>query len=71
MLRWPGDPNDLTVKSMNEGLRFTSRGLFAAIRNVATHSTEDVPQQEALEQLAALSSLARWIARCELLLVAD
>ena len=37
-----------------------------AIRNPATHSTSDASAQEALEQLAILSTLARWIDQCEL-----
>jgi hypothetical protein len=37
-----------------------------AIRNPATHSTDDLAEQEALEQLAVLSTLARWIDGCEL-----
>lgn len=32
-----------------------------AVRNVATHEAEDDDEQRALEQLAALSVLARWI----------
>ncbi|WP_431072114.1 TIGR02391 family protein [Microbacterium phyllosphaerae] len=65
-LRWPGKDEDLTVKSMRVGMLNMAQGAFAAIRNTATHSTEDLPKQEALEQLATLSILARWIDKCEL-----
>ncbi|HEU5270295.1 MAG TPA: TIGR02391 family protein [Jatrophihabitans sp.] len=65
-LRWPGDDTDLTVKAMRSGLLQFSQGCFMAIRNPATHSTSDTSVQEALEQLAILSTLARWIDRCEL-----
>jgi uncharacterized protein (TIGR02391 family) len=65
-LRWPGDDSDLTVKSMRVGILNLAQGMFSAIRNPATHSTEDMERQEALEQLATLSILARWIDRCEL-----
>ena len=65
-LRWPGDDSNLTVKAMRVGILNMSQGVFSAIRNPATHSTEDMERQEALEQLATLSILARWIDRCEL-----
>ncbi|MFK3678701.1 TIGR02391 family protein [Microbacterium sp. NPDC090218] len=65
-LRWPGNEDDLTVKTMRVGILHLAQGAFAAIRNTATHTTEDLPKQEALEQLATLSILARWIDRCEL-----
>lgn len=65
-LRWPGTDSDLTVKSMRTGLLNLSQGVFAAIRNTATHTTVELPKQEALEQLATLSLLARWIDECEL-----
>ncbi|MFJ4160249.1 TIGR02391 family protein [Microbacterium testaceum] len=64
-LRWPGEDNDLTVKTMRVGILNMAQGVFSAIRNPATHSTEDMERQEALEQLATLSILARWIDRCE------
>lgn len=67
-LRWPGNDDDLTVKSMRVGILNVAQGVFAAVRNIATHSTEDMPKQEALEQLATLNLLARWIDQCELAL---
>jgi uncharacterized protein (TIGR02391 family) len=67
-LRWPGEPNDLSVRSMNEGLRGLAVGCFQGIRNIATHdATEEPPENEALEQLATLSLLARWIEACHVL----
>ncbi|MEV4738548.1 MULTISPECIES: TIGR02391 family protein [unclassified Microbacterium] len=65
-LRWPGNNDDLNVKTMRVGILNMAQGVFAAIRNPATHSTDELPRQEALEQLATLSILARWIDRCEL-----
>ncbi|WP_217184948.1 TIGR02391 family protein [Streptomyces sp. AC495_CC817] len=64
-LRWPGKDDDLTVKSMRQGILNLAQGVFAAIRNPASHSTDETPRQEALEQLATLSILARWIEKCE------
>lgn len=43
-----------------------AQGVFAVIRNPATQSTDELPQQEALEQLATLSILTRWNDCCEL-----
>jgi len=65
-LRWPGDDNDLTVKAMRVGALNMAQGVFSGIRNPATHTTDELPKQEALEQLATLSVLARWIDKCEL-----
>lgn len=65
-LRWPGDDTDLTVRAMRSGLLQFSQGCFLAIRNPATHGTADVAAPHALEQLAILSTLARWIDQCEL-----
>ncbi|AYJ49000.1 hypothetical protein D8W71_12365 [Rhodococcus sp. P1Y] len=64
-LRWPGDPAALTVKAMNDGIRAFSVGCFQAIRNPLTHSVDEIPKQVALEQLSALSVLARWVDECE------
>lgn len=68
-LRWPGLDDDLTVKAMRVGILQLAQGVFSAIRNPATHSTDDMQRQEALEQLATLSILARWIDRCDLVTV--
>lgn len=63
-LRWPGDPTDRQVKSMNDGLRQFAAGAQLTIRNSAVHSTDDMGEQEALERLAVLSLLARWMDDC-------
>jgi uncharacterized protein (TIGR02391 family) len=65
-LRWPGKDDDLTVKAMRQGILNLAQGTIAAIRNPASHTTDNLPRQEALEQLAILSLLARWVERCEL-----
>lgn len=64
-LRLPGDPTDLTIKSRNRALRPFADGCFAGIRNQAAHEHgPDWDEQTALEFLAALSILARWIDEC-------
>lgn len=63
-LRWPGDPTHLTVKSVQEGLRQFAPGTQMLIRNPATHLDEEPTEQIALEQLGALSSLARTVDTC-------
>lgn len=65
-LRWPGDATNRDVKSMNEGLRQLGPGVQMTIRNSAAHDTDEMPEQQALERLAALSLLARWVDECEL-----
>jgi hypothetical protein len=50
-LRWPGDPADQTVKSMNDGLRQFAPGAQMTIRNPATHGPGEMTQQEAVERL--------------------
>jgi hypothetical protein len=65
-LRWPGNDDDLTVKAMRQGILNMAQGVFSAIRNPATHTTNELPKQEALEQLATLSVLARWTESCRI-----
>lgn len=65
LLQWPGDPNDLTVKSMRAGLGKYAPGVNMTIRNTAAHGTAEMSAQDAMERLAALSLLARWIDECE------
>lgn len=65
-LRWPGEDSNLTVKAMRTGLLQFSQGCFMAIRNPTTHGTTELSTQQALEHLAVLSMLARWIDGCEL-----
>ncbi|WP_245962290.1 TIGR02391 family protein [Streptomyces ardesiacus] len=66
VLTWPGDPNDRTVSSMQNGLSKYAPGLNMTVRNTATHGPSDeMTAQQALERLAALSLLAHWIDECE------
>ncbi|MFI5945861.1 TIGR02391 family protein [Streptomyces uncialis] len=65
LLRWPGDQSDRTVSSMNHGLAKYAPGVNMTIRNTAAHGNTDLTAQAALERLAALSLLARWIDECE------
>jgi Protein of unknown function (Hypoth_ymh) len=60
-LRIPGDPRNLTVISRQQGALQFGLGCFRAIRNPAAHETREPGHQEALEQLAGLSVLARLI----------
>ncbi|MEG8036452.1 TIGR02391 family protein [Sphingomonas sp. LR61] len=63
-LRWPGDPTDRTVRSMNDGLRSITAGVQMTIRNPAAHETEQWTLVEASERLAVLSLIARWLETC-------
>jgi Protein of unknown function (Hypoth_ymh) len=51
--------------SAHDGARSFGIGCTLAIRNVATHGTEEMPEQETLEQLAALSVFARMVAAAQ------
>ena len=59
-LHLPGDKSSRTWKSRQEGLHLLAQGAFAGIRNVATHTDREWPEQVALEHLAVLSVVARW-----------
>lgn len=64
-LRFIGDRSSQTWRSLQEGAGSFGRGCFAAIRNPKAHELEhSVTTQEALEELSALSRLARWIDGC-------
>ena len=52
-------------KSAHEGAMNFGRGCAQGIRNMHAHGTGDLPEQEALEYLAALSVLARWVETAE------
>ncbi len=56
-------PDDWT--SAHEGAMHLGMGCAQGIRNPQAHPSEDITEQEALEQLAALSVLARWADACE------
>lgn len=64
-LRLPDDDDGKTSKSIRRGIRAFAEGSFAAIRNPAAHDGTELSETEALEQLAALSILARWVDRAE------
>ena len=51
--------------SAHEGAMHYGRGCAQGIRNLNAHGTGGLPEQEALEYLASLSVLARWVAACE------
>jgi hypothetical protein len=57
------DPDDSdTYKSVQRGAMALAEGIYAGIRNPLNHeSPEDIGEQVALEYLAALSVLARWV----------
>lgn len=65
-LRWPGDPKNEDVKTMNNGLRSFGSGVQSTIRNPSSHGVSELSEQEGLERLAVLSLLARWVDECEL-----
>lgn len=66
-LRFPGlREGSEPFKNAHFGAMYFGQGCFMGIRNPASHSTEEIPQQEALEYLASLSVLARWIDAAEL-----
>jgi hypothetical protein len=57
-----GTPN---WTSQHEGAQFFGMGCAQLIRNLATHTGSQPDEQDALEQLAALSALARLIDRAK------
>ncbi|MFG3492448.1 TIGR02391 family protein [Streptomyces sp. NPDC047972] len=64
-LRVPGDPNDPGVQTRQRGAMQIGAGAYSALRNPAAHEIGELPEQEALEQLATFSVLARLISQCE------
>jgi hypothetical protein len=65
-LHLPGDKATRTWTSRQEGLHLLAQGVFAGIRNVATHTDDEWTEQVALEHLAILSVVARWTDEAEL-----
>ncbi|WP_331448212.1 TIGR02391 family protein [Streptomyces xanthochromogenes] len=64
-LRFDGDHNTPSWRARQEGAKYLAAGAFLALRNVAAHEDEVTwTEQEALEHLATLSVLARWIEQC-------
>lgn len=60
-----------TWTSAHEGAMHFGRGCAQSIRNLNAHGTGDLPEQEAIEYLAALSVLARWVDACDVVNVAN
>jgi uncharacterized protein (TIGR02391 family) len=62
-LRLRDDEGSDTFKSAHRGAMALAEGLFAGIRNVVSHTVAETEpdEQHALEQLAAVSVLARWV----------
>ncbi len=59
-----GRGSDKTTKSMREELMGLAKGLNLTVRNVATHTREELTEQEGMEQLGAYSHLARLLDKC-------
>lgn len=57
--------------SSHQGAMSFGQGCALSIRNLNAHGTRKIPEQEALEYLAALSVLARWVDECEVVGAAD
>ena len=57
--------------SAHQGAMSFGQGCALGIRNLNAHGTRDLPEQEALEYLAALSVLARWVDDCDVVSAAD
>ena len=73
-LRFPDiDPAEQPKRwtSAHEGARNLGMGCAQGIRNPQAHPSPDITEQEALEQVAALSVLARWVDECDVVGVAD
>ena len=69
-LRFDFVADDQTRESMREGVMNFGAGCFMAIRNPLGHLPNDeheLDEQDALERLAALSLLARWIEQANVL----
>jgi hypothetical protein len=63
-LRLPEDDGGKTAMSMRRGMMTFAEGCYAALRNPPSHDPqEELSEQEALEQLASFSVLARWVSR--------
>ena len=65
-LRLPTNYGGKTAKSQHRGIRAFAEGCFAALRNPLAHEGVELSEPEALEQLAALSILARWVSQADL-----
>jgi hypothetical protein len=70
-LRPTGRPDSEAYKSKLGGARALHQGVMLGIRNWATHDLDEPEEQVALEYLAALGVLARWIDDAELVEAPD
>jgi hypothetical protein len=69
-LRLPNYAEDRPVyAAAHEGVGSFGRGCFLAIRSVLVNSPEELDEQLAVEYIAALSVLARWIDEAEVVTV--
>lgn len=65
-LRRMKDDGSDTYKSVQRGAMTFAEGVFSGIRNPLSHEADqELSEQEALEYLAALSVLARWVNRSD------
>lgn len=64
-LRLMANDGSKTYENVHRGARSLAEGLYAGVRNPASHEIVDVTEQIALEQLAAFSLLARWVDAAE------
>lgn len=64
-LRFHGNYNEQTWKDLHAGAMKLGEAMMLAVRNAATHEDLGLDSDHALEQLAALSLLARWIDQAE------
>lgn len=68
-LRFRAIEDEQTQESMRQGVMSFGAGCFQAIRNPVGHlpnAEHELTEQEALERLASLSLLARWIDQAEI-----
>lgn len=65
-LRLCDDSNPDTFRSRHAGAASYAAGLYMAVRNYLSHEIVELSEDEALEQLAAVSVLARWVAEARL-----
>jgi hypothetical protein len=53
------------LEPLAKALNGLATGLNLAVRNVTTHTREELTEQEGMERLAAYSYLARMLDQCE------
>jgi hypothetical protein len=64
-LRLPDSDTDRTQESRQRGARALGQGCYWALRNPATHRTDEWDEQVALEALCTLSVFARLVDECD------